>query len=86
MKIQTFEYTSTRFTFLRRVIEPMNDDDILVINVLCAQNPDNDGRFKLTKRQIYKTFNNVINSVAYNRDGNYNYKKTPNRAKQYRVF
>lgn len=86
MEPQTFEYTSTRLTFRNATIEPMNDDDILIINVMGAQNPDNNGIFIMTKRQIYQTFDNVINSVAYNRDGNYNYQKTPNQAQQYRVF
>jgi hypothetical protein len=30
MKIQIFEYTSTRLSFRRSIIEPMNDDDILI--------------------------------------------------------
>ena len=83
---KTFEYTSTRLTFRKDVIEPMDFDDILIINVLGAQNPDNNGRFKMTKRQIYQTYDNVIKSVAYNRDGNYNYKQTPYSAQLYRVF
>ena len=86
MKPQTFEYSSTRFTFRRATIDTMDENDILIINVVGAQNPDNNGIFKMTKRQINQTFDNVINSVAYNRDGNYNYQRTPNQAQQYRVF
>ena len=86
MKPQTFEYSSTRLTFRRATIDAMDDNDILIINVIGAQNPDNNGIFKMTKRQINQTFDNVINSVAYNRDGNYNYQRTPNQAQQYRVF
>jgi len=86
MKPQTFEYSSKRLTFLRATIDAMDDNDILIINVIGAQNPDNNGIFKMTKRQIKQTFDNVINSVAYNRDGNYNYKTAPQKAMQYKVF
>ena len=86
MKPQTFQYSSARLTFLKAVIEPMNEHDDLIINVVGAQNPNNNGRFKMTKIQIYQTFDNVINSVAYNRDGNYNYKTAPQKAMQYKVF
>jgi hypothetical protein len=40
----------------------------------------------MTKRQIYQTFDNVIKTEAYVKGGNFNYKKTPNKAQQYRVF
>lgn len=85
MKPQFFEYTSTRLTFKKVIIDEMKDNDILTINVLGAQNPDNNGIFKMTKRQIYQNFNNVIVSVAYIRDGNYNCKTNPPQAQQFRV-
>lgn len=85
MKPQFFEYTSKRLTFKKVIIDEMKDNDILTINVLGAQNPDNNGSFKMTKLQIFQTFDNVINSVAYNRDGNYNYQSTPNKVQQFRV-
>ena len=85
MERQIFEYTSARLTFRRAIIETMNDDDILIINVRRAQNPNNNGMFKMTKNQIYQTFDNVINSISYKRDGNYNYKTTPQKAQQYRI-
>jgi hypothetical protein len=85
MESQIFEYTSARLTFRRSIIETMNDYDILIINVSRAQNPNNNGKFKMTKNQIYQTFDNVINSKSYRRDGNYNYEKTPQKAQQYRI-
>ena len=85
MKPNFFEYNSTRLSFKKATIDAMDDNDILIINVMGAQNPDNNGRFKMTKNQIYQTFDNVINSVAYNRDGNFNYHKTPDKAQQFRV-
>ncbi len=86
MEPQTFEYTSTRLTFRRDVIELMDFNDLLIINVLGAQNTENEGTFIMTKMQIYQTFDNVINSVAYIRDGNYNYQTTPQRAQRFRVL
>jgi hypothetical protein len=85
MKPQFFEFTSTRLSFRKATIDAMDDNDILIINVIGAQNPDNNGSFKMTKLQIFQTFDNVINSVAYNRDGNYNYQSTPNKVQQFRV-
>jgi len=83
MEPQIFEYTSKRLTFRKAIIDEMQDNDILIINVIEAKNPDNNGRFKMTKKQINNTFDNVISSVAYNRDGNFNYHKTPNKAQQF---
>ena len=64
----------------------MSYNDILFIEVIGAQNPNNNGVFRLTKEDINNTFANVINSVAYQRDGNYNYPNNPPQANQYRVY
>jgi len=85
MEPQIFEYTKTRLTFKKTIIDEMQDNDILIINVEEAQNEDNNGRFKMTKKQIYNTFNNVINSETYNTGPDYNYKKTPKKAQQFSV-
>ena len=79
-----FEYTATRFSFRRATIDSMNNNDVLVINVNNAVNQENNGKFILTKNQIYQTFNNVIESEAYQVRGNYNYPKTPKTAEQFR--
>jgi len=81
-----FRYTSTRLSFRRNYIEQMSYNDILFIEVVGAQNPNNNGVFRLTKEDINNTFANVINSVAYQRDGNYNYPNNPPQANQYRVY
>lgn len=86
MEPKIFEYNSTRLSFRKATIDAMNYNDILIINVIGAKNPDSNGRFKMTKTEIHQTFDNVINTVAYNRDGNYNYLSTPNRAQQFRVI
>lgn len=84
MEDRIYQYTSTRLTFRRAIIDQMNDDDILIINVINAQNPNNEGTFIMTKTQFYETFDNVVRSVSYNRDGNYNYRTTPQEAEIYR--
>ncbi len=84
MEDRIYQYTSTRLTFRRAIIDQMNDDDILIINVINAQNPNNEVTFIITKTQFYETFDNVVRSVSYNRDGNYNYRTTPQEAEIYR--
>jgi hypothetical protein len=79
-----FEYTATRFSFRKAIIDTMNDNDVLIINVNSSVNHENNGNFILTKNQIYQTFNNVIESEAYQVKGNYNYTKTPKTAEQFR--
>jgi len=81
-----FRYTSTRLSFRKNIIEQMLDNDILFIEVVGTQNPDNNGVFRLTKNDIYNTFSNVINSNSYKIDGNYNYIRTPTKANRYRLL
>ncbi len=80
-----FKYQSTRLSFRKNIIEQMLYSDILIIEVVGAQNPDNNGVFKLTLEDIYNTFPNVINSAAYQIGGNYNYKQNPISVNQFRV-
>ena len=84
MDANIFEYTSTRFSFRKAIIDTMNDNDVLIINVNSSVNQENNGNFILTKNQIYQTFNNVIESEAYQVKRNYNYPKTPKTAEQFR--
>lgn len=81
-----FKYQSTRLSFRKNIIEQMLYSDILIIEVVGAQNPDNNGVFRLTKNDIYNTFSNVINSNSYKIDGNYNYIRTPTKANRYRLL
>lgn len=85
MGANIFKYNSTRFSFRKATIDSMNNNDVLIIKVMGAQNPDNNGKFKMTKTEIYETFNNVITSKAYQDGGNYNYKTTPKKADKYKV-
>lgn len=84
-KPREFRYQSTRLSFRKNIIEQMLNNDILIIEVVGAQNPDNNGVFKLTLDDIYKTFPNVIKSDAYLIGGNYNYKQNPMKVNQFRV-
>ena len=67
------EYSASRLTFKRDVIEPLEMDDLIVIDT-----PE--GVFEMTKADFYKTFPNVIESASYRSIGNYNYKTTPEKA------
>lgn len=70
-------YESTRLTFKRDIIESLGDDDLYI-------NKTSEGVFEITKKDIYKVFDNVVNSESYRENGIYNYKTTPQKA--YRFF
>ncbi len=74
------EYTATRLTFRRDEIEQLNDGDYIKIHV----SQDN-ATYKMTKREFYQTFNNVVSSKSYREIGNYNYGKTPSKALKYLI-
>jgi hypothetical protein len=69
-------YLATRLTFVRSIIEPLMPHEEFTI--VC-----NDGEFTMTKAQFEDVFSNVANSMSYN-NGSYNYKKTPEKAMQFR--
>jgi hypothetical protein len=72
------EYTASRLTFKRDVIEPLNDKDYFVVHV-----SNDDSSYKMTKREFHETFNNVIKTSSYKKLGKYNYGKTPKKAFKY---
>lgn len=72
------EYTATRLTFKRDEIEQLNDDDYIKINVI-----QDNASYKMTKREFYQTFDNVVSSKSYKEIGSYNYLKTPKKALKY---
>ena len=74
------EYTATRLTFKRDEIERLNDDDYIKIYV----SQDN-ATYKMTKREFYQTFDNVVSTNSYKEIGNYNYGKTPKKALKYLI-
>ena len=72
------EYTAPRLTFKRDEIEALNENDYFKVNVT-----NDNASYKMTKKEFYETFDNVVNSESYNEIGNYNYPKTPNKALKY---
>jgi len=74
------EYTATRLTFKRDEIERLNDDDYIKIHVI-----QDNATYKMTKREFYQTFYNVVSSKSYKEIGSYNYRITPNQALKYLI-
>ena len=74
------QYKSTRLTFKRDEIEQLNDGDYIKIYVI-----QDNASYKMTKREFYQTFDNVVSSKSYREIGNYNYKKTPNKTLKYLI-
>jgi hypothetical protein len=75
---QPTRYAATRLSFKKAVIDPLGMDDWFEV-----ETPD--GLYRLTKREFYEAFDNVVSSVAYNQDGFYNYKTTPAKALRFLV-
>ncbi len=77
---RTVRYSSTRLTFKRDVIEPLDWDDVIIIDT------DVDGTYKMTKADFYRVFDNVVRTDSYRNIGSYNYKPpTPSKARQFLV-
>lgn len=76
--MKTVHYSATRLTFKRDVIEPLANDDVIIIDT-------REGAFKMTKADIYRDFANVIQSASYQEKGNYNYQKLPEKAYRFRM-
>lgn len=72
------EYTATRLTFKRDEIEALNENDYFKVYVT-----NDNASYKMTKKEFYETFDNVVNSKSYKENGNYNYPITPNSALKY---
>ena len=68
----------TRLTFIRDQIEPLNWDDNFTI-------PTIDGTYRMTKREFYNVFSNVVNTISYRDNGIYHYPRTPKKAEIFRV-
>jgi|TARA_B110000116_G_scaffold191722_1_gene166711 hypothetical protein len=77
-KINMIEYSATRLTFKKDLIEQLNDGDYIKIHVI-----QDNATYKMTKREFYQTFYNVVNSKSYKEIGSYNYPTTPNQALKY---
>jgi len=74
-------YESARLTFKKELIQPLSWNDEIQITVF------DEAIYKMTKKEFYETFDNVVATKSY-KDGNYNYQKTPSKAQQFiiRVF
>ena len=49
------EYTATRLTFKRDLIEPLDNQDYIKIHVT-----NDNASYKMTKIEFYETFDNVV--------------------------
>ena len=72
-------HQSTRLTFKKELIQPLSWNDEIKITVF------GEAIYIMTKKDFYESFPNVVASKSYMIDGNYNYKKTPSKAKKYIV-
>jgi hypothetical protein len=75
-KVNYFEYA--RLTFSKSLIDPLNLDDQFSIHVSVTNET-----FILTKRDFYRTFNNVVTSDSYKIKGIYSYTKIPQKTYKY---
>lgn len=73
-------YKATRLLFKRKFIEQLDWNDEFIIHVTTSND-----KFKLTKKEFYNVFNNVVLSNSYKIDGVYSYSTTPSKAYQFLV-
>jgi hypothetical protein len=71
--MKSVEYQFSRLCFKADVIEPLSDDDSF-----CIHTPD--GSFKMTKREFYDVFPNVVKSKSYQEGRIYHYSVLPQKA------
>lgn len=72
------EYSASRLTFKRDVIESLNDRDVFsVVTPL--------GTFQMTKAEFYETFPNVPLTHSYRSAGTYNYATLPRAVERFRI-
>ena len=72
------EYDYPRLTFIKQVIESLEQDGIFRVH--CC-----DGVFEFTRREFEADFHKVIHSKQYQKYGFYAYRATPERAHYYRI-
>lgn len=70
------EYNFSRLCFKASLIEPLKEDEIIIIHTpKCS--------FQMTKEEFYRTFDNVIKSRSYQEKGIYHYPTIPSKALQF---
>ena len=72
------KYEFYRLGFKRDIIEPLADNDSF--SVITPE-----GTFRMTKRQFYITFSNVVKTFSYREKGLYHYPSIPQKALQFLV-
>ena len=70
------EYSYNRFCFKADIIEPLDNNDIFIMNT-----PE--GTFQMTKAEFYNIFSNVVESDSYQKGRIYHSKKPPMKALQF---
>ena len=70
------EYSFSRLCFKANLIEPLDMDDVFICST-----PE--GKFRMTKRQFYDVFANVVTTSSYRDTRIYHYKTTPQKAYQF---
>ena len=73
------EYNAARLRFYADKIEPLSDDDIIIIHT------NNDGTFQMTKADFNRVFENVANAPCYKRSRYYHYARIPQKAMEFLV-
>ena len=72
-------HSSTRLTFKKDIIEPLSDNDYYINDISGI------GIFKITKKDFYKDFSNVVISSSYKEKGYYNYCLFPQKGYKYLI-
>lgn len=70
--------SKNRLTFKTELIESLQDDDFYVNEI------ESLGTFRISKRDFYKEFSNVVNSESY-KNGNYNSETFPKKAERFLI-
>lgn len=67
------EYSYKRLCFMANIIEPLKEEDFFAVHT-----PE--GTFKMTKKDFYRVFSNVLKTKSYQERGIYHYPTTPRKA------
>ncbi len=72
------QYSATRLTFKASVIEALSEEQVFEVATPV-------GTFRLSKREFYDAFPNVVRSNSYRTAGLYHYPTVPKMADPFRV-
>lgn len=71
-------YSATRLLFRKLEIEALEWDESFEVRTTV-------GNFRMTKREFYSAFSNVVSSTSYLQNGIYHYPTLPKKAHRFRV-